>query len=141
MKAWKYRPNTYDVNLVKCHDDNSAINTLASAVAGAVAGAGAGAGAVAGAVAGAGGAALSGLATAWGVAAAGLAGSSFLLHAPRVRITAGMTTQNDCVFIEKCKLASPLPAGKHNGRWGENNTRGTRLDRLRCRFPPFLARV
>jgi len=27
MKAWKYRPNTYDVNLVKRHDDNSAINT------------------------------------------------------------------------------------------------------------------
>ena len=26
MKAWKYRPNTYDVNLVKRHDDNSAIN-------------------------------------------------------------------------------------------------------------------
>ena len=27
MKAWKYRPNTYDVNLVKRHDDNSAINS------------------------------------------------------------------------------------------------------------------
>jgi len=26
MKAWKYSPNTYDVKLVKCHDDNSAIN-------------------------------------------------------------------------------------------------------------------
>jgi len=29
MKAWKYRPNTYDVNLVKRHDDNSAINNSA----------------------------------------------------------------------------------------------------------------
>ncbi len=27
MKTWKFRPNTYDVNLVKGHDDNSAINT------------------------------------------------------------------------------------------------------------------
>ena len=30
MKAWKYSPNTYDVKLVKCHDDNSAINTPAN---------------------------------------------------------------------------------------------------------------
>jgi hypothetical protein len=28
MKAWKKHPNLYDDNLVKCHDDNSAINTL-----------------------------------------------------------------------------------------------------------------
>ena len=27
MKAWLYSPNTYDVNLVKRHDDNSAINS------------------------------------------------------------------------------------------------------------------
>ena len=27
MKVWKYHPNTYDENLVKRHDDNSAINT------------------------------------------------------------------------------------------------------------------
>ena len=27
MAVGKYRPNNYDVNLVKCHDDNSAINT------------------------------------------------------------------------------------------------------------------
>jgi len=27
MEAWKYSPNTYDVNLVKRHDDNSAINS------------------------------------------------------------------------------------------------------------------
>jgi len=27
MKAWKYNPNTYDMNLVKPHDVNSAINT------------------------------------------------------------------------------------------------------------------
>jgi len=26
MAVGKYHPNTYDVNLVKCHDDNSAIN-------------------------------------------------------------------------------------------------------------------
>jgi hypothetical protein len=30
MKAWKYRPNTYDVNSVKRHDDNSAINSKPS---------------------------------------------------------------------------------------------------------------
>ena len=29
MKTWKFRPNTYDVNLVKGHDVNSAINTSA----------------------------------------------------------------------------------------------------------------
>ena len=28
MKVWKFRPNTYDVNLVKRHDDNSAIYTF-----------------------------------------------------------------------------------------------------------------
>ena len=27
MAGGKYRPNTYDVNLVKRHDDNSAINS------------------------------------------------------------------------------------------------------------------
>ena len=29
-KAWKKHPNIYDDNLVKCHDDNSAINTYNS---------------------------------------------------------------------------------------------------------------
>ncbi len=31
MAGGKYRPNTYDVNLVKRHDDNSAINTSSTA--------------------------------------------------------------------------------------------------------------
>ena len=30
MAVGKYSPNTYDVNLVKRHDDNSAINTESS---------------------------------------------------------------------------------------------------------------
>ena len=30
MAGGKYRPNTYDVNLVKRHDDNSAINIYGS---------------------------------------------------------------------------------------------------------------
>ena len=28
MKTWRNHPNTYDVNLVNRHDDNSVINTL-----------------------------------------------------------------------------------------------------------------
>ena len=110
---------------------SSALSALvATGVAGVAALAGVAGVAAALGVAGAGAVELAGLVSvgpvpAGAVAAAELAVSSCFLHAPNVNITAGMTNQNNRVFIEAQKLATTPPASKHNGHIYEKTANET----------------